>query len=72
MDSEDPRPRLVSDDLVELSSGARIKNETVKILSRSFSYRYIAEAFGVSYLELQDAVSLLRSGSLYQNGGAQA
>jgi len=67
MNSEDPRPRLVSNDLVELSSGVRIKDETVTVLSRSHSYRCIAEAFGVSYLEFQDAVALLRTGSLHQN-----
>jgi len=61
----EPAPRLVGDDLVELTSGVRITDEIVKTLSRTKSYRDIAELFGISFSELQDAVSLLRTGTLY-------
>lgn len=61
----EPAPRLVGDDLVELTNGVRITDEIVKTLGRTRSYRAIAELFGISFSELQDAVSLLRTGTLY-------
>ena len=58
-------PRLVKDDLVELTNGVRITDRMVRELGRGRNYRNLADAMGISYLEFLDAVSLLRTGEKY-------
>lgn len=54
-------PRMVEEsDLVEFTNGVRLKDRHIKRMSRTKSYRWIAEYLGISYMELIEGVALLR------------
>lgn len=47
-------------DLVEFSNGVRLHDDAMLKLSRTYSYRRIAEILGVSYIEYNEARALCK------------